>query len=384
MGWLWLHGEAIRLRFPLRSNGRIGNPSYGKIPFPDSLTANSLTQLDHITDVKSLLQTLGRPNERDVQVAGKIDGDVMVLGAAGKMGPTLVSRIVNAFQMADQANRVIAVSRFQDDQAESEIRHSGATVIAADLMNEKDLAALPDAANVIHLVGMKFGSSGKSPMTWAVNTFLPGRVAQRFRDANIVALSTGNVYGEVAVDGGGSVETDELRPVGEYAQSCVGRERIFQYFSERHRTPVCLVRLNYAVETRYGVLLDIGQNVFAGRPVSLAIGHVNVIWQGDANSVCFRALQHCRSPAEVLNLTGPQHSVREIAERFGRLFDKPPRFEGQPRATALLSDASRCEKTFGGPATPVDQVIELVARWIATGQPTHGKPTKFERHDGRF
>lgn len=336
-------------------------------------------------DVDPLLELLSRPNDADVKFASHLDGDVIVLGAAGKMGPTLVRRLMRALKQAGRTNRVWAVSRFSDERARKEVEQSGAVTIVADLLNETQLANLPNAANVIYLVGMKFGSTGQEPLTWAMNTYLPGRVAERFASSRIVALSTGNVYGDVDVDSAGSAETDPLSPVGEYAQSAVGRERIFQHFSIQNGTPICLIRLNYAVEVRYGVLLDIAQKVLAREPVSLAMGYVNVIWQGDANSMCIRALDHCGSPGQVLNVTGAERlSVRDIAIGFGQRFGVDPVFQGHERSQALLSDSKKSHQLLGAPATKVDQVMEWVAAWISAGGPTLGKPTKFEKHDGRF
>ena len=334
---------------------------------------------------EELLRSLSEPFPEDVELAERLEGDVLVLGAAGKMGPTLVRRIAAAFRQAGKANAVYAVSRFSREGAREEIEASGAHAIAADLLEEGALASLPDCPNVFYLVGMKFGSSGREPMTWALNTYLPGRVAERFKAARIVALSTGNVYGEVPARSGGSKETDPPRPVGEYAQSCLGRERIFQHFALQNGTPVCLVRLNYAVEARYGVLLDVARKVYEGEPLSLEMGHVNVIWQGDANSACFRALELCRTPAAALNLTGLETlSVREVARAFGRRFGKEPVLVGEEGPTALLSDASRYLDRLGPPHVSAEAVIDLVADWLERGGPTLGKPTKFEVQDGRF
>ena len=335
--------------------------------------------------VEDLIGALSEPFPEDVALAERLEGDVLILGAAGKMGPTLVRRIATAFRRADRPNQVYAVSRFSRQGAREEIETSGARAIAADLLDGDALANLPDCPHVLYLVGMKFGSAGQEPMTWALNTYLPGRVAERFRASRIVALSTGNVYGEVPVASGGSKETDPLQPVGEYAQSCLGRERIFQHFALQNETPVCLVRLNYAVEARYGVLLDIARKVYQEEPLSMAMGHVNVIWQGDANSACFRALELCSAPATVLNLTGPETlSVRALARAFGERFGKEPVFVGEEEPTALLSDASRYHARFGPPHVPAADVIDLVAEWVQRGGPTLGKPTKFEVQDGRF
>jgi nucleoside-diphosphate-sugar epimerase len=244
---------------------------------------------------------------------------------------------------------------------------------------------LPEARNVIFMAARKFGSTGDEPYTWAMNSYLPGRVAERFKDSRIVAFSSGNVYPLVAVTQGGATEETPPAPIGEYAQSALGRERIFQYFSERYGTPVTLLRLNYSVEMRYGVLLDIGLKVFERRPVDLSMGNVNVIWQGDANSVCLRSFPLCQSPPSILNLTGPETlSVRRIALEFGRIFGVEPVFLGEEAESALLNNAARCHQRFGYPAVSVQQIIEWTAQWIGMSAPTHNKPTHFETRDGRF
>ena len=339
--------------------------------------------LSTVSTHADLVDVLSEPYPEDVDLARRLDDHVLVLGAGGKLGPTLVRRIVRALEEAGSDLRVFAASRYSDPALRKEVEETGAEVIHADLLDDAALAALPDCRNVIYLAGMKFGSTGKRALTWVLNSYLPGRVATRFRDSRIVALSTGNVYPVVPVDSGGSKETDEPGPVGEYAQSCLGRERVFEYFSDR--TPTCLVRLNYAVEMRYGVLLDIASKVFGREPVSLETGYVNVIWQGDANSVCFRALEICESPASILNLTGSETlSVRKIAEQFGERFGVEPVFAGEEQPTALLSNAARCHAVFGPPRIGVEQIIDLVAAWVKSGGTTHGKPTKFEVRDGRF
>lgn len=338
-----------------------------------------------ITTEADLEEALSRPYPEDVAFAEDLEGDVMVLGAAGKMGPSLVGRILRASEEAGVDRTVYAVSRYSDPEVKADVRERGAEPIEADLLEEGTLESLPDCRNVVYMVGMKFGASGREPTTWAINSYLPGEVARRFADSRIVAFSTGNVYPPVPVDSGGPTEEDDTGPVGEYAQSCLGRERVFQYFSERNDTPVCLFRLNYAVEARYGVLFDIANWVYEGEAVPLDMGYVNVIWQGDANSVCFRSLSVADSPADILNVTGPDVlSVRELAERFADRFDREARFEGEEHDTALLNDASRCHDLFGEPKVPVDDVIELVASWIEGDNPTMAKPTKFHVRSGEF
>ncbi|MFC7212680.1 NAD-dependent epimerase/dehydratase family protein [Saliphagus sp. GCM10025334] len=328
---------------------------------------------------------LSEPYPEDVEFARQLEGDVMVLGAGGKMGPTLIRRILRANEEANADTTVYAVSRYSDRSLEEKIQSWGAETIRADLLEEGALESLPDCENVIYLVGMKFGTTGQEPKTWAINAYLPGRVASRFEDSRITALSTGNVYPPVPVDSGGSVETDETGPVGEYAQSCLGRERVFQHFSKENGTPTCLLRLNYAVELRYGVLLDLAKRVYAEDPVPLEMGHVNVIWQGDANSACFRSLELADSPAEILNVTGPNVlSVRDLAEQFADEFGCDVTFEGEEKETALLNDASRSHELFEEPRMAIDDVVELVASWVEQDGPTLGKPTKFHVRDGEF
>lgn len=347
--------------------------------------SSEITTPDSFESEAQLVDALSKPYPEDVEFACQLDGDVMVLGAGGKMGPTLVKRILRAVQEGDADTTVYAVSRYSDPDVERKLSSWGAETISADLMDDDALQSLPDCENIIYMVGMKFGTTGQEPTTWAINSYLPGQVASRFRDSRIVAFSTGNVYPPVPVDSGGSTETDPTGPVGEYAQSCLGRERVFQYFSEANGMPVCLLRLNYAVELRYGVLVDLAKKVYAEEPVPLEMGHVNVIWQGDANSICFRSLGLADSPAETLNVTGPNVlSVRELAEQFADAFGCDVTFEGESAETALLNDARRCHERFGEPRFPVDDVVDLVASWIERGGTTIGKPTKFHVRDGEF
>lgn len=338
-----------------------------------------------ITSEEQLEDLLAEPYPEDIEFARRLEGDIMVLGAGGKMGPTLIRRILRSLREAGSNSTVYAVSRYSDPTIEEKLQSWGAETIRADLLEEGALESLPDCENVIYLVGMKFGTTGQEPKTWAINSYLPGRVASRFSDSRITTLSTGNVYPPVPVDSGGSVETDETGPVGEYAQSCLGRERVFQHFSKENGTPTCLVRLNYAVELRYGVLLDLAKKVYAEEPIPLEMGYVNVIWQGDANSACFRSLELADSPAEILNVTGRNIlSVRDLAEQFADKFGCDVTFEGEEKETALLNDASRCHERFNVPKLPIDDIVELAASWVEQDGPTLGKPTKFHVRDGEF
>jgi len=341
--------------------------------------------LQSITTEAELSDKLSEPYPEDIDFAGELDGDVIVLGAAGKMGPTLVERIIRASERAGTDRTVYAVSRYSNPEDKSKLESLGAETIKVDLLEEGALASLPDCENVIYMIGMKFGASGREPQTWAINSYLPGEVARRFSQSRIVAFSTGNVYPPVPAESGGCAESDETGPVGEYAQSCLGRERVFQYFSERNGTPTLLFRLNYAVEARYGVLVDIAQWVYHGEPVPLDMGYVNVIWQGDANSICFRSLELANSPAEILNVTGAETlSVRSLAEQFAERFETDVVFEGEEQETALLNDASQCHDHFGEPKVAINDVIELVATWIESDNLMMDKPTKFHVRSGEF
>ncbi|MDF5753700.1 NAD-dependent epimerase/dehydratase family protein [Spongiactinospora sp. TRM90649] len=332
--------------------------------------------------VAELEERLALPSAGLAEDLGGLDGDLMILGAGGKLGPSLVRLALNAVQ---GSRRVIAVSRFSESGLADSLQEAGATVVRADVADERALAGLPDAANVVFLVGAKFGTQGREHTTWFTNTYLPGRVAERFRGARIAALSTGNVYPLVPVTSGGSTEDSPAAPVGEYAMSCLGRERVMAHFAETHGTPLALIRLNYAVEMRYGVLVDLAQRILAGEPVDLATGQVNVVWQGYANEVTLRALRLADVPPYVLNVTGPELiSVRQAAQALGAALGKEPVFTGQEAPTALLSNASRCHRLFGYPALTPAELIEHTARWVAGGGPLLGKPTKFERRDGRF
>lgn len=338
-----------------------------------------------VNDEGELEKILSEPYEEDIEAVKQLGGDLLVLGAGGKMGPTLVQRAVSAFRRAGVPWKVYAASRFSDLVARSKLEQLGVRTLMVDLMDENPQEPLPDCPNVLYMIGFKFGSTDNPERTWAINSYLPGRIAERFPNSRIVAFSTGNVYPLVAVESGGATEATPLDPVGEYAQSCLGRERILEYFSEKNSTPACLLRLNYAVEARYGVLLEIAQKVHARSPVSLRMGHVNVIWQGDANSVALRAFEICAVPPEVLNLTGLETlSVRSIAMELGKRFKIKPILEGEEQPTALLSNARRCSEIFGPPRVGVSEMLDLIVHWIRIKGPTLGKPTKFEIRDGSF
>jgi nucleoside-diphosphate-sugar epimerase len=253
------------------------------------------------------------------------------------------------------------------------------------LLNREDLKRLPDVENVIYMAGFKFGSSGNEPLTWAMNCYLPAMVCEQFAHSRIAAFSTGNVYGMTPANGGGSKENDFPNPVGDYAMSCLGRERMFQYFSEALRIPVALLRLNYAVEMRYGVLLDVAMKVWTGQVVDVSMGYANVIWQGDANAMAILSLEQASSPAKILNIAGPEIlRIREMAEEFGRLLGKPVKLSGVEADDALLSNASETYRLLGKPRVGAMQVMKWVADWLKRGGQTLDKPTHFEARDGKF
>ena len=334
---------------------------------------------------QELEELLSRPNEADRAAMRELGGDLLILGVAGKMGPSLALRARRAASEAGVNVRIIGVSRFSSEANRRLLDAAGIEAISADLLADGALADLPDAPNVIHMAARKFGSTGDESPTWAMNAYLPARVAERFRHSRIVAFSSGNVYPHSPIAQGGSTESSALEPVGEYAMSAIARERLLTYMSKTHRTPMAILRLNYAVETRYGVLLDIGTRVFGRQPVDLAMGCANVIWQGDANSICLRSFAHCASPPFVLNLTGPETvSVRWIATRFGQILGVEPILEGEERHTALLNNAARSFRLFGYPTVSVDELVEWTAHWIGAGGRTLNKPTHFEARDGKF
>ena len=338
-----------------------------------------------IEDEAHLEDLLSRPSAADVAFAQTVTDDVLVLGAGGKMGPSLARRVRRAFAVAGMARRVIAVSRFSEPGVAAALEKDGIEAVACDLLDPDQVARLPRAGNVLYLAGRKFGSSDRPDLTWAHNTIVPMYVARRMQGARIVVFSSGNVYAPVPVSSAGATEADEPGPVGEYAQSCLGRERVFEHFSRAHGTPCLLFRLFYAVDLRYGTLADIARHVLAGEPVDLRVGRVNAIWQGDANSYAWRALGLCASPPLPLVVTGPDvFPVRALAETFTARFERPARFEGEEGPLALLGNPARCLSLMGPPEVTAERLIEWTAAWVERGGRSLGKPTKFERVDGRF
>jgi nucleoside-diphosphate-sugar epimerase len=339
-----------------------------------------------IRDVAHLEDLLSEPREYVIDAVRQLDGDFLVLGAAGKMGPTLSRMLRRALDLAGRkTTRLMAVSRFSSADSQRPFLDQAIETIKADLLDPEHLEALPDAPNIVYMAGMKFGSTGQEALTWAMNAYLPGMVCKKFRRSRIAAFSTGNIYGLVSVTGGGSVESDPLDPMGDYAMSCVGRERIFEHFSRTLDIPVSIIRLNYAVEMRYGVIQDVGAKVLAGECVDLSMGNANVIWQGDANAMAVASLAHADSPPMVINVAGPEMiSIRRVAEEFARLLDREPNLTGAESGTALLSNGQLAHGLFGYPKVPVRQIIQWTADWLKRGGTTLNKPTHFETRDGKF
>jgi nucleoside-diphosphate-sugar epimerase len=339
---------------------------------------------ERIADVAALEALLSEPTPRVIESLARLDGDIVVLGAAGKMGPTLARMARRASHMAGTPRRVVAVSRFTTGGREALESH-GVETIACDLLDERAVAALPEAPNVVYMAGRKFGSTGHEALTWAMNCHLPSVVCRRYPSSRIAAFSTGNVYGLSPAGRGGSSEDDARRPVGEYAMSCLGRERMFEHFSRERGTPVVLLRLNYAVEMRYGVLVDLGSRILADQPIDVTMGFVNVIWQGDANAMALTALDRASSPASVVNIAGAEElRVRDLAERLASRLGRPVRFTGTEAPDALLSNATRGHAWLGLPQVPVDRLVDWTAAWLLSGGATSGKPTHFASRDGRF
>jgi nucleoside-diphosphate-sugar epimerase len=343
------------------------------------------SQKTSIRNVAELDELLSEPTEATIRALAELEGDLLILGVGGKMGPTLARMAKRASEKAGIRRRVIGVSRFSSRECEEQLQAWGVETIRCDLLDRKSLFELPEAANIIYMAGMKFGCTGQESLTWAMNSFLPGLVCERYPDSTIAAFSTGNVYGLCPVSKKGSRESDPLNPLGEYAMSCLGRERIFEHFSRASKMNITILRLNYASEMRYGVLLDVAKRVYAEQAVPLSIGYLNAIWQGDASAMSLQALGHASTPSFVINIAGPELlSVRSIAEEFGALFQKPVHFEGVESDDALLSDAGRAFDLFGHPRISAAQVIRWIADWIARGQATSTKPTHFEERAGRF
>jgi nucleoside-diphosphate-sugar epimerase len=332
-------------------------------------------------DENRLEDLLSEPTEQTRKAVAALTGDIAVLGAGGKMGPTLAMMLAKA----SRGRTIYAVSRFSDQTVRSRIEQAQIIPIEADLLDESVYQRLPDAENVFYLAGMKFGASGNQPLTWAMNSYMPALAARHFRDSRIVAFSTGNVYPLVDITSRGASEKTPPEPVGEYAQSCLGRERMFEYFSQLYNTPVTLVRLNYANEPRYGIIVDLTVKILNDEPIDLTMGAVNLIWQRDANDYIIRAITLAKSPPAVLNVAGPDTiPIRRLAGLIAQTLGRKPRFCSKEAESALLSDASYCMSTFGYPQIALEQMVSMIANWVASGKKILNKPTKYGVRDGKF
>lgn len=328
---------------------------------------------------------LTRPSSALLNGVENLAGGLLVLGIGGKMGHTLGRMAKRALDEAGLRAPVIGVSRFSDPAVASLLQADGIETISCDLTDGRAVARLPELPNVVFMAGRKFGSSGSESLTWAVNAYVPGLVADRFRASRVLAFSTGNVYPFVPPDSGGATEATAPAPVGEYAQSCLGRERVLEYFASAAGTKVVLMRLNYAIDLRYGVLVDMAGAIWRGEPVDVSMSHVNVIWQGDACDMILRSLPLAASPIETVNITGSETiSVRETAAELGRRLGRTPRFAGAEGTTALLANVDKATRLLGPPAVPVDRMLDWVASWTRSGGRTLGKPTHFAERGGRF
>ncbi len=338
-----------------------------------------------IDSTESLDELLSRPDEALVDFFRTLSGNIVILGVGGKMGPTLARMAARATESSGASRRITGVSTFSQAGLRETLQFSGVETHRADLLAPGAVADLPDAENVIYMVGRKFGSTGAEWNTWATNVLAAARVAERYSSSRIVAFSSGNVYPFVPVDSGGATEATRPDPVGEYAMSCLGRERMFDYFSNERGARVAQYRLNYAVEFRYGIVLDVAARILNGDSVDVTTGYVNVVWQRYANSVALRCLERAASPPAVLNVTGPETvSIRELATRLGNRMDRSVTFTGEEAPTALLSNAARCHDLFGPPDVDVNTIADWVADWLTRGGATLGKPTHFETRDGKF
>jgi nucleoside-diphosphate-sugar epimerase len=336
------------------------------------------------TSEAQLEDALSEPTPQVIETLARHPGDIICLGAAGKMGPSLARMAKRASDAAGTKRRVLAVSRFSNGGEDAFTAH-GVEAIRCDLLNESEVAKLPDAPNVVYMPGRKFGSTGDEGTIWAINCYLPAVVCRKYPNSRIVAFSTGNVYPFTPVASGGPTEDTPLAPVGEYGMSAMGRERMFGYFSRALGIPVAIIRLNYAVDLRYGVLVDIARKVQSGEPVDLAMGYFNTIWQGDANTMTLRAFDYCAVPPRAFNVTGPTVvSVREMAEHFAKRFGVLAKFTGAEADTALISNAATGIATLGPLRVSIAQLADWAANWLQHGGRLLGKPTHFEARDGKF
>jgi nucleoside-diphosphate-sugar epimerase len=340
---------------------------------------------EKIANEEQLEELISRPGKEVVEMFSRLDGDIMFLGIGGKIGPSLAQMAIRACEEAGVSKKIYGVSLFTSEEEQQKIKDLGIETIHGDLLDTNFISTLPRVKNVYFLAGMKFGSEENLSLTWAVNSYMPALVVEHFKDSRIVAFSTGCVYSLVPVETGGSKEDDMPEPVGEYAQSCLGRERMFEYGSKKNNTPVALIRLNYSVELRYGVLVDIATRVKNQETIDLAMGYFNVIWQGDVNDVVLRSIEIAGSPAKILNITGEEIiKVRDVATEFGRLFGVEPKLTGKEAPTALLNNSQLAYNLFGHPKVPISQVIQWIAEWMKEENKLLGKPTHYEVRDGKY
>jgi nucleoside-diphosphate-sugar epimerase len=333
-------------------------------------------------NVAALEDFMTEPTPVLVDDLASVPGDILVLGAAGKMGPTLARMA----KRAAPGKHIVGVARFSDPVAKAALDTAGVETIACDLLDRDAVARLPQLDNIVFMAAMKFGATGNAALTWAMNVHVPTIVAETFPAARIVAFSTGCVYPFVpVVSGGATEEVPAVPPPGDYANSCVGRERMFEHFSARHGTPGRIVRLNYAIDMRYGVLHDVATKVRDGAEIDLSMGHVNVIWQGDANAVALRCLARATTPITPINVTGQETiSVRWLAHEFGQRFGRAPKLTGTEADAGWLNNAARMVAEFGSPRVPLPRMIDWTADWLMRSGASHGKPTHYEVRDGRF
>lgn len=334
---------------------------------------------------RELLLDISEPDAGVVNTLGKIPGDLLLLGAGGKIGHGLALMARRAVEKAGTKTRVLAVSRYSSHQSRDLFENDGIKTIPCDLSDVDAVRKLPDASHVVYLAGQKFGTAaGQQATTWLLNTYVPGVVAQRWKDSTIAVFSSGNVYPFQPPASGGATESVEPSPIGEYAQSVLGRERIFEYYSRQYGTKVCTIRLNYAQEPRYGIIVDIASKILRGEPVDVTMGHVNVVWAGDCNRVTLRSFDIAATPPKLLNLSGPQLSQRELAGKIAAVLGKPATITGTEAPTALLNNGDYCWKTFGKPQVGVDDMVKRICAYLTTGGQTWNKPTHFEVRDGKF